>query len=188
MAHFPDRRNRAVVDAAADTVTPAIPYQDNNAPYAHDDADVTADYATTEEFAGYDDPDSIQDIMRDRPEDFYVGTRDRKSKFVGVVVKPDAQGVHHIVATGNVKLWGFSAYSFSNTVEITGIWDNTKSAGGIVNSQDAGEPVLTSVLGARKDNVMLPYPIECPNGISVARIVNNAGVDYRITVFIERLV
>lgn len=76
MAFVPNRRNRPVADSAI-AETPVATGQTNDNPYAFDDADVEADYATAEEFRTYDDPDSVQDILRDKPEQFYVGTVER---------------------------------------------------------------------------------------------------------------
>ena len=136
MAFVPNRRNRPVADAAI-AETPVATGQTNDNPYAFDDADVEADYATAEEFRTYDDPDSVQDILRDKPEQFYVGTVEKTPSKIRARTAPLdllTSEIGHTFSNVPVYFYGCQTLPLSGTVTSVEFYESPDISGSPIMS------------------------------------------------------
>lgn len=154
MSAFPRKRTYPVAGPVLEADEAGVDYVENNHPYAHDDTNVTADYATDTEFQNYDDPDSIADIVRDQVEKYYVGTRDPKLTITPLRVLPEQIVSGSLVAQGPVYLYGWQMSHFLTSVYGIGIWDGI---------QETADPTFLSIASARTNNVLFSAPVLMSN-------------------------
>lgn len=154
MSSFPRKRNYPVAGPVLEADEPGVDYVENNHPYAHDDSNVTADYATDSEYQNYDDPDSIADIVRDQVEKFYVGTREKKLTITPLRVLPEQIVSGSLIAQGPIYLYGWQMSHFAVTAYGIGLFDGV---------QESSDPTFLCIPTARTNNAFFSTPILMSN-------------------------
>lgn len=175
MAHLPGRPRNAQQVPVPASDAPSAPHRDENLPYDHDDHNTTADYATEQEYTSYDDPDSIADIIREKVESFYVGTREPKPVVSTVTVTGPQVNAGYVVASGGIAVRGWTLYA--------------PTSGGAVSLVNSVNPQALPevVLAADTLHASNSAPVQFEKGLSVSAF-KTVPADFFMTLYVEKRV